>query len=298
MKYIHRTVIMILWGILFLAPGCNGNGGEKVYTGIAEGKVYTVSSPIGEMLQKIMIREGEFVTRGSVVAVMDTTSLHLQKQELISALSQLEWQAKEVELRKQQVTDAYNNVAKKYRNNLDLYKDKAVPEQAVDDLKLQMDKWDKEKRILQAKFKSLQDQKKSLGSKLKRLEYNLERAVLNAPSDGYADKIYYNEGEYVVPITPIADLVNLSEIWSYIYVSEEMLSRIQPGMSAVATAAGSNEKFSGKVEHINSKAEFTSKEILTPDNRSSMVYGVKIIFNNEKHIIKQGMPINITLQGD
>ena len=51
--------------------------------------------------------------------------------------------------------------------------------------------------------------------------------------------------------------------------------------------------FRGTVAHINSEAEFTPKNILTPDNRNSMVYGVKISIQNRDNLLKVGQPVDV-----
>ena len=43
-------------------------------------------------------------------------------------------------------------------------------------------------------------------------------------------------------------------------------------------------------------AEFSPKEILSPDNRKAMVYAVKVSFENQDRILKIGMPIDVYLQ--
>lgn len=139
----------------------------------------------------------------------------------------------------------------------------------------------------------LKSQAEGLQYQIDMVKENIGKADLIASTAGYVDKIYFEKDEYVPPLRPILDLVNLDKVWCYIYVSEEMLSSIKPGDSVTGKTGGNT--FSGRVRHINSRAEFSPKEILTPDNRKALVYAVKIFFQNTESILKTGMPVDVYL---
>jgi HlyD family secretion protein len=45
------------------------------------------------------------------------------------------------------------------------------------------------------------------------------------------------------------------------------------------------------VSFISSKAEFTPRNVQTAEDRSKLVYRVKISTDNTKGVLKQGMPV-------
>jgi multidrug efflux pump subunit AcrA (membrane-fusion protein) len=47
----------------------------------------------------------------------------------------------------------------------------------------------------------------------------------------------------------------------------------------------------GKVSYIASKAEFTPRNVQTAEDRSKLVYRVKIAVDNTNGVLKQGMPV-------
>jgi HlyD family secretion protein len=53
--------------------------------------------------------------------------------------------------------------------------------------------------------------------------------------------------------------------------------------------------FPGKVAHLREEAEFTPKNVQTQEERSRLVYGVKIHFDNPDGILKPGMTIECVL---
>ncbi|MFH1075214.1 MAG: hypothetical protein V1752_09025 [Candidatus Firestonebacteria bacterium] len=50
------------------------------------------------------------------------------------------------------------------------------------------------------------------------------------------------------------------------------------------------KKYEGKVVNIASEAEFTPKNIQTKDERTRLVYAVKINVDNKDNELKSGMP--------
>ena len=71
-----------------------------------------------------------------------------------------------------------------------------------------------------------------------------------------------------------------------------MIPRIKLGQAAtVFTDAGGARAIPGKVSFIASKAEFTPRNVQTAEDRSKLVYRVKIAVDNRKGILKQGMPV-------
>ena len=50
-------------------------------------------------------------------------------------------------------------------------------------------------------------------------------------------------------------------------------------------------RLEGKISFISSKAEFTPRNVQTAEDRSKLVYRVKIAVDNRQGVLKQGMPV-------
>lgn len=296
MKTIRIVLLVILSISLFLFSSCGKGDNNNHFTGIIEGETFTVSSPVSEKLITLIVYEGEEIKNGQLIGMLDTTALNLQKESLTAKIEQMKWQGKELAVKISQVSDVYKHSVDKYNKNLKLKKNEAVPGQLVIDLKLQVDKWEKEKQALSAKTQYVKSGIRNLKQQILLIQNKIEKAILLSPGNGFADKIYYEKGEYVPPMSPIVDLVNLEKVWCYIYVSENTLPILSPGQEISGTINSSETVFAGKIQHINQKAEFTPKEILTPDNRQALVYAVKVSFENKDKILKIGMPIDVFLK--
>jgi hypothetical protein len=80
----------------------------------------------------------------------------------------------------------------------------------------------------------------------------------------------------VQPGTPIVTLGDLSRPWVNVYVGERDLGKVRLGMTAQVTVDSfPDHPFPGKVTFIAERAEFTPKNIQTPDERVKLVYRVR-----------------------
>ena len=275
----------------FLLTGCSGSSKENSYTSLVEGKAYSLSSPVSDRLVRLDISEGDRVEAEQILGRIDTESLELQKNALESKLDQLQLQRRELELTIAQIRDTRDHFRSTYEKNLELLKVQAISDQTVKDLKLNVDKWARDYQGQLLKRETLDRQEEEMGYSLKGLDLMIARGELKSPAGGYVDKVFYETGEYVPPLHPVVQVINLEKVWCYIYVGESVLFELTPGQKVEASSGGNS--FRARVEHINSRAEFTPKEVLTPDNRAALAYAVKIGIDNPEGALKIGMPVNV-----
>ena len=272
-----------------LLSACQGNGQEKSFTGLVEGRVYNVSSPVSDRLLELDVREGSIVEADASVGRIDTATLTLQRKSLVAKQDQIALQLQELSLNTAQVKDTRDYYAATYRRNLELLKEQAVSDQKVRDLKLNADKWERELASLRIREQSLRRQQDELGYRLEELDLTIDKGKLTSPASGYVDQIFYETGEFVPALRPVARVVNLDHVWCYLYLGEAGMADIRPGQQM--TARLGENTFTARVEHINSRAEFTPKEVLTPENREALVYAVRVGIENPDGILKIGMPV-------
>ena len=76
-----------------------------------------------------------------------------------------------------------------------------------------------------------------------------------------------------------------------IYLSETELGKVKLGSSAdVVIDAFPDRNFSAKVIYISPNAEFTPKNIQTKEDRTKLVFAVKLEVDNPNAELKSGMP--------
>ena len=130
-------------------------------------------------------------------------------------------------------------------------------------------------------------------------ELNLSRCKLYAPLAGRVLSKSREPGETVQAGTPIVTIGDLSRPWVNLYVGERDLGRVRLGMKAQVTVdAFPNAPFPGTVTFVADRAEFTPKNIQTPDERVKLVYRVKVEVETRDGALKPGMPADTVLPLD
>jgi HlyD family secretion protein len=127
-------------------------------------------------------------------------------------------------------------------------------------------------------------------------ELNLARCTLYAPLAGRVLSKSREPGEMVQPGTPIVTIGDLSRPWVNLYVGERDLGRVRLGMKARVTIDSfPDQPFPGTVTFVADRAEFTPKNIQTPDERVKLVYRVKVEVETRDGALKPGMPADTVL---
>ena len=123
------------------------------------------------------------------------------------------------------------------------------------------------------------------------LEKSKDDATVTAPIDGIVTERLLDPGEIVSPRVPIAVIADLDHAWAEVFVDEPMVPRIKLGQTATVFTDAGGPGLGGKVSYVSSKAEFTPRNVQTAEDRSKLVYRVKIAVDNRQGILKQGMPV-------
>jgi HlyD family secretion protein len=117
-----------------------------------------------------------------------------------------------------------------------------------------------------------------------------------APLTGTVLTRYHEPGEQVAPGTKLFTLADLREVWAYVYVPQPMLAQLKIGMAVEGHLPEVGDKtVPGRVIKISDEAEFTPKNVQTRQERTRLVYGVKVLFKNPDGLLKPGMPIEVAL---
>ena len=137
------------------------------------------------------------------------------------------------------------------------------------------------------------------GKDLELAELNLARCQLFAPAAGRVLSKSREASEMVQAGTPIVTLGDLSRPWVSVYVGERDLGKVTLGMQAYVTVDSfPDQPFPGRVTFVSDRAEFTPKNIQTPDERVKLVYRVKVEVQTRDEALKPGMPADAVLSLD
>jgi HlyD family secretion protein len=119
-------------------------------------------------------------------------------------------------------------------------------------------------------------------------------ALIKATASGVVTQKLADTGEQMAPLMPVVVVTDLDNAWANLFVPEPVIPRITIGQTAtVLTDAG--DRIQGKVTYISPQAEFTPRNVQTADERSKLVYRIKVSVDNRAGILKVGMPVDAEL---
>lgn len=126
----------------------------------------------------------------------------------------------------------------------------------------------------------------------------LDQTVLLAPIGGLVTVRHREPGEIVSPGQPVVTIMDPGDRWVRIYLRGDRVGRVSLGQAASITVdAYPDRRFEGEVSFIGSEAEFTPRNVQTPDERTQLVYPVKVrIVGDDALALKPGLPADVVLE--
>ena len=130
----------------------------------------------------------------------------------------------------------------------------------------------------------------AVDAQLAALRKNIADANLESPVAGIVTARLVDAGEIVNPHAPVVVITDLDRAWANVYVDEPVVPRLTLGQPiTLITDAG--HRVEGKITFISPKAEFTPRNVQTAEERTKLVFRIKVTTDNRQGILKSGMPV-------
>jgi HlyD family secretion protein len=119
---------------------------------------------------------------------------------------------------------------------------------------------------------------------------------IDAPIHGTVLARLHEPGEWASPGVNLLTLADLDSVYVYIYVPQTVLYTLKPGQELRAFLPESGDKpRKARVAFVRPEAEFTPKNVQTREERTRLVFGVKVALDNADQALKPGMPVEVEL---
>jgi len=318
------------------APGCRDKppSGYIRVSGYVEATEVRVAPEVGGRLIDLKVAEGDRVKAGDIIAQLDTADITLALQraaaERLAADAQLrllmagardedirhaeaqlaavkadvaaarqEQVSAERDLERFETLLASNSGAEKPRDDAATRRDVARDRVKAGDERVRAAAETVARLKAGARREEIDAARARLAgadAQIATLEKARRDATVTAPAPGMVTQKLVDEGELLAPRTPIVVVANLDEVWANVYVDEPLIPRVTLGQTATVFTDAGGPGIDGKVTFISPKAEFTPRNVQTAEERSKLVFRVKITVNNENGVLKQGMPVEAEIR--
>jgi HlyD family secretion protein len=122
-------------------------------------------------------------------------------------------------------------------------------------------------------------------------EKSLADTTLTSPIGGVITEKLAEVGEVIPPRTPVVIVTDLDHAWADVFVPEPSVPLIKLGQAATLFTDAGGPGIPGTITFISPKAEFTPRNVQTAEERSKLVYRIKVSVDNKDGVLKQGMPV-------
>jgi HlyD family secretion protein len=283
--------------LLIVALVACGDGDTADAYGNFEATEVVVSAQTTGQVQRFLPVEGALLARGDTVALIDTTQLSLERAQATAQRSATA--ARRTEVAEQiKALEAQHEIALRgLERTRRLHAGQAATQQ-------QLDQAEREYRVLDAQLGAARAARTGAGqefvsseARLAQLEDRVSRSLVTNPKAGTVLATYARAGEMVQLGQPLYRVAALDTLELRAYVSGEQLAGIRIGQPVTVHVSGTDgapRAFAGRVSWVASKAEFTPTPVQTRDERSELVYAIKVVVPNADGALKIGMPADVT----
>ncbi|MEO8447913.1 MAG: efflux RND transporter periplasmic adaptor subunit [bacterium] len=317
-KYQYLLYILIL--TIFISCNEKKIENEIFASGTIEATDITISSKSVGQISSILVNEGDKVKKDDILLLLDHESLDIQLRQAEAGVEQAEAQLRllqagarkeDIRLAQEQVNLTEINLkqaeSEKERGD-DLFHQNVITKQQHEEITTRFDQATNQFSTARENLKKIKnivrpEEIASAKANLKRsqvsvdlIRYSIEDCTIKSPSEGIVTKKFVEAGEFVTPGASLLNLSDLQKVKLVIYVTEVELGKVKLGQTAEVSIDSYKDKtYKGEVIFISTEAEFTPKNIQTQDERTKLVYAVKIQIPNPEFQLKSGMPADAKL---
>ena len=312
------TISVISLTLLSCGDGSNKNLIEA--SGNIEATNIIVSSQVNGKIISILKDEGTKVSAGDTIMIIDpsTYKMQLSGAEASLAASEAQLELLKIGSRKEDIkqseealrqAEVNNQTAEQDKERFEnLYQSKSITKKQYDDavaryeitlaqLNAAKENFQKVKNIARPEeIKQAEANVNRLKANVDLTKKSLNDCYVTSPSVGIIVKKFVEAGENAGMMTSLFKVSDLSSVDLIVYVSETELGKVKLNQEVdVEVDTYPDKIYKGKVIYISPEAEFTPKSIQTKEERTKLVYSVKVRINNPDYELKDGMPADASI---
>ena len=267
--------------------------GLSAGNGRLEATEVQIASKTPGRLAEVLVDEGDKVTKGQLLARMDTRTLEAQRNqaeaEVLRARENLNAAQANVQLRQSELLLAQQELGR----SQSLFKHGFVSAQAIDQLQSRMGTGNAAVTAARAQVSAVSAAIGAAQAQVAQLTSEIDDSSLRAPIDGVIQLRMAEPGEVLGAGGRVLLLIDPNDQYMNLYLSASVAGRLAVGDEARVLLDALPEKpLPAKISFVAGKSQFTPKEVETRDERQKLVFRVKLRLTQPSAVpqAKPGMP--------
>jgi HlyD family secretion protein len=314
------TVIAGVLAAAALSWGCEPKPRHPgAFQGVVEFDERVLGFEVGGRLMEIKVARGASVHKGDVLATLDDSLERAAKEGREAranaaaadvALVRAGSRPEEVRSMQAQLRAAEANEAlldKNLARESALLEKGAVAKASVDELEERLHAASAERQATEQRLRELKNG--SRRQEVDRAEAEAAAAVkdvklgderlglysLRALEDGAVLDVHLDPNEVVGPGTPVVTIADTKHPYADIFVGESEIDGVRVGVPARVGVDATAQTFTGHVENVGRKTEFTPRYLFSERERLNLVVRVRVRIDDPEERLHAGVPAFVYL---
>jgi HlyD family secretion protein len=298
--------LVLLAGVLYYALKSRAH--DIVITGIVTTDSVIVSSEIQGRLQQLLVKEGDTVKHGELLALIqpqewkaDMAYYQSQQSQTSNQISQAEANLASAQAQVIQAQADLENDRLNFTRIQDLFNKGVESAQSADQArttydgaKARVDSLDKQVEAARSALQASHDQLAASGAQTDKAQVRLNYTEVHAPIDGIVDVRAALQGEVVNPGQGIVTLINPDDLWIRADVEESYIDRFHLGDKLKVTLPSGDVR-EGTIFYRGVDADYATQRDVNRSKRDIKTFEIRLRCDNSDRGLALGMSAYVTL---
>lgn len=283
--------------ILISLISCSKNNDKADGYGNFEATEVTISAEANGKINYLKLEEGDILEPNTVVGLIDTTQLYLNKQQLIASKASINSKSKNVLSQINVLKEQLKTTLIEQKRIQNMFTENAATKRQVDEIIGKVNVLNEQIKSVKTQDAPIINDIKSIDVQIEKINDQIKKSKIENPIKGTVLAKYTEPNEVTSFGKPLYKIADISEMNLRVYISETQLAQIKVGQNVTVKIDAKDEmkSYPGTISWIASSAEFTPKIIQTKEERANLVYAVKIKVKNNGSL-KIGMPAEMWIK--
>lgn len=282
-----KLLAVLLIGAFLIS--CQGN--EPDAHGVFEFPSVSIGAENSGKILAFYVKEGDKVAKGQELALIDTVTFAVQKENLEAAKKAAALVQSDADVQTAALQQKIAKLKEDLQTTKRLVASGAAPRKQQENMEAEISVLESQIKATRATISNSNNAAsgnvESLDAQIKGVITLMEKCHIVSPTGGTITGKYASEGEIAVAGRSLLKIADTGSAFLRAYFTSSQLRDVTVGQKVRVIAnygKDSTREYEGTVVWISDESEFTPKTILTDDERSNLVYEAKITIENDGYL--------------